>query len=236
MKNHLKRVTSPKTWSLSRRERVFVTRPKPSGHPLSQGMPLGVVMRDTLNLASTMSEVKKILNNKDVLVDGKRRKDHRFLVGLFDTISFPTLHKYYRVTLNENSHLTLIPIKAEEAALKPCKIVGKSVVPGGKVQFHLHDGRNVFAAETKEKSTVGDTVVLTLPDQKIHKVLPLKAGMMIFLHAGKNAGQKGYLHSVTGHEAIYTSDSQEIGTVKKYLFVIGEKEPVVTISEKHSSK
>jgi len=77
---------------------------------------------------------------------------------------------------------------------------------------------------------------LSLPDQKIQKVLPLKAGMMIFLDAGKHAGQKGHLHSVTGHEAIYTVDDQEIGTVKKYLFVVGEKESAVTISEKRSSK
>jgi len=233
MKNHLKRVTSPKTWSLPRRERVFVTRPKPSGHPLSQGMPLGVVIRDILHLASTMSEVKKVLNNKDVLVDGKRRKDHRFLLGLFDTLSFPLLNKHYRVSLDEDSHLTLLDIKADEASIKLCKIVGKSVVPGGKVQFHLHDGRNVFG---KENLHVGDTVMLTLPDQKIQKAFPLKAGMMVFLDAGKKAGQRGMLHSVTGHEAIYTVDGQEINTVTKYLFVVGEKEAATTISVKHPTQ
>lgn len=227
MKNHLKRVTTPKTWSLPRRGAVFTTCPRPSGHPLDQGMPLGVLLRDVLQIALTMSEVKKLLNNKEVLVDGRRRKDHRFLVGLFDVLSLPLLGKHYRLVLDSNGHLALVTIKAEEAKLKLGKVVGKSVIKGGLTQYHLHDGRNVTS---DQPSVVGDSLLLTIPEQKVQKVFPLKKGMTIILDSGKNAGVLGMLKELAGHESTYTTSQGDIETVSKYLFVVGEKEPVLTVS------
>ena len=97
MKNHLKRIATPRTWVIDRLSRTFITRPKPGAHSLAQGMPLSVILRDMVKVASTTAEVKKILNNKEVLVDGKRRKDHRLIVGLFDIISIPELKQQFRI-------------------------------------------------------------------------------------------------------------------------------------------
>ncbi|MBI4151431.1 30S ribosomal protein S4e [Candidatus Woesearchaeota archaeon] len=228
MKNHLKQITSPKTWALPRRGNVFITRPLPSGHPLHGGMPLGVLIRDTLQLAQTMSEVKKILHGKDVLVDGKRRKDPHFLVGLFDTLSFPSLEKHYRMVLDAQGHLALVPIKKEEASLKLGKIVGKSMGRKGQIQYHLHDGRNVASTQPL---AVGDSILLSVPGQKIEKALPLKEGAHILIDSGKNAGQMGTLTRLSGKESAYSSPDGDVETVTKYLFVLGEKEPAVTVAE-----
>ena len=92
MKNHLKRLASPRTWRIDRKKNVFIVRPKPSGHSYDLGMPLGVLIRDFLNFSSSMRETKKILSNKIVLVDGVRRKDHRYLIGLFDVLSLRSLY------------------------------------------------------------------------------------------------------------------------------------------------
>src|SRR3989344_2990930 len=100
MKNHLKRIASPKTWLLDRKERTFVVRPNPGTHPLRLGVSLGAVLRDMINAASTMREIRKILNAQDVLVDGVKRKDHRFMVGLFDVVSIPSLKSHYRMVLD----------------------------------------------------------------------------------------------------------------------------------------
>ncbi|MBI4152082.1 30S ribosomal protein S4e [Candidatus Woesearchaeota archaeon] len=226
MKNHLKKVTSPKTWPLSRRGRVFITRPLPSGHPLHQGMPLGLVLRDMLSLALTMSEVRKILLSKEVLVDGKRRKDHRFHVGLFDIVSLPSLQKNYRMIINQNGYLALIPIPVDETSLKLGKVLGKSVLKGGKIQYHLHDGRNL---STKNVSNVGDTFLFTVPKQEVQKVFPLKEGVKIITYAGKNAGRMGTIVKIAGRESTYKTGGQDVETVTRHLFVVGEKEPALTV-------
>ena len=96
MKRHLKSIAAPKSWILPRIRGKFTLRPQHSGHPYAAGLPLGLLMRDTLKQAATMAEVRKLLATREVLVDGRRRKDHRFLVGLFDVLSFPALSKNYR--------------------------------------------------------------------------------------------------------------------------------------------
>ena len=106
MKNHLKRIASPRTWLINRKQNKFTVRPKPGAHSLEQGLALGIVVRDLLKLASTMMEVKKLLNDQEILVDGKRRKDYRFITGLFDVITIPVLKKSFRVLLDAKGHVS----------------------------------------------------------------------------------------------------------------------------------
>jgi len=226
MKNHLKRIASPKTWIINRKENKFILRPTPGGHPLDNGMPLGVIMRDMLKLASVMSEVKKILNNKEVLVDGKRRKDHGFIVGLFDVISLPGLKKYYRLVLDSKGRIAFSEIDEKESKLKLSKVTGKTALKKGNVQFNLHDGKNIVA---NEKAKVGDSLLLELPKLTVKKVLPLKEGMRVFLTKGNHAGDSGTLKGLKGKEAKYFAREQEIETSKDYLFVVGEKESEIKI-------
>lgn len=228
MKNHLKRIASPRTWIINRKENKFILRPAPGGHSLDSGMPLGVIMRDVLRLASTMGEVKKILNNKEVLIDGIRRKDHSFLVGLFDAISIPELKRYHRLVLDNKGRIVFSEIDEKESKLKLSKVTGKTALKKGKMQLNLHDGKNII---TEEKAKVGDSVLLDLPKLTIKKVLPLKEGMSVFLTKGKHAGDSGILMALKGKEAKYSAREQEIETSKDYLFVVGEKEPEIKIGQ-----
>ena len=68
MKNHLKRISAPKTWKINRQENTFVIRPTASGHQLGSGLPLGVILRDFLKLVNTTSEVKKLLASDELEV------------------------------------------------------------------------------------------------------------------------------------------------------------------------
>lgn len=221
MKNHLKRIASPKTWFVDRKANTFIVRPNPGAHSLDQGLPLGVLLRDDLELAATMGEIKKLLNNKEVLVDGIRRKDHSFIVGLFDVLSIPELKKHYRMMLDRKGRLILKEVSAQESSVKLAKVMGKTMIKGGKVQYNLHDGRNILS---DGKGNVGDTFVLSLPKAAVKKVLPLKEGSKIFLTKGKHAGDVGVLKQIKGNEATYSTAGQEIETAKGYLFVVGEKE------------
>lgn len=229
MKNHMKRIAVPRTWPINRKKNKFITRPNPGAHIFEQGLPLGIIVRDMLKLASTMGEVKKVLANNVVLVDGRRRIDHRYVVGLFDTLVIPKLNLYYRMLLSKKGQLIVIAIESNESNIKVCKIIGKKMVTKGRVQLNLHDGKNVLA---KIEAKVGDSLVLSLPKLEIKTVLPLKLGSTVFLSKGKHIGDVGTLKDVKGKEARYTAQGKEVETAKSYLFVIGGKEPVIKINEK----
>lgn len=226
MKNHLKLIAAPKTWFVRRKTKVFTLRPSPGTHSLEFGMPLGLLLRDELKLASTMGEARKIVNSKEVLVDGVARTDHRFMVGLFDVLSLPKLKTQYRMLLDKKGRLSLTEIAAKEASIKLAKVVGKTVMKGGKIQFNLHDGRNVIS---DAKAQVGDTFVVSLPGVKVAKILPAKKGARVFLIKGKHAGDVGVLKETKGVEATYTMDGADVDTAKDYLFVVGDKESEISL-------
>ncbi len=226
MKNHLKRIAAPKTWHLNRGLHIYAARPNPGTHTLEMGLALGTVLRDHLHLAETMGEIKKLLNAKQVLVDGVQRKDYRFMVGLFDVVSVVDHKKHYRVVLDAKCRLQVKEIPASESVLKVSRVTGKTVLKSGKIQYHLYDGKNVIGSITAK---VGDSVIVDLPGSKIKKVLPLKEGMSIFLIKGKHGGDTGVLKQLKGTQAIYTKGTEEIETAKEYVFVVGEKASEMTL-------
>ncbi len=227
MKNHLKRIASPRTWTIDRKKNVFITRPKPGAHPFENGLPLGTIIRDHLKFASTTGEAKKALNNNEILVDGKRRKDHRYLVGLFDVLTFPQQNKSFRLLFDKKGRIIVTEIDSKESNLKPCKIVGKTILAKKRLQLNLHDGKNIIA---DLKAKVGDTLLLTLPKMEIKEVLPLEKGAPVFLTKGKHSGDVGKFKGMKNNEAVYSKGKEDIETAKEYLFVIGKDKPLIEIN------
>ncbi len=231
MKLHLKQITAPKTWIVPRQRRRFILRPRPGGHPVELGLPLGLIIRDVLQYVSTTAEAGKLLQAQEVLIDGRRRTDPHFHVGLFDVLSFPRLKKNYRLVLDGKGRVVIREIPAAESSLKPCKVIGKTVLKKGQIQYNLHDGKNIIVKENiKEKANVGDTFVLHLPQLSVQSILPLQPGMLVFLTKGKHSGQLGRLQELRGTEARYLIDQTPVETAKAYLFVVGEKTAVATVT------
>lgn len=232
MSQHLKRIAAPKNWTINRKQNTFTTKPKPGAYAQQASLPLVIVLRDLLHHADTAAEVAKLLQTQMVLVDGIRRKDLHLGVGLFDVISLPSAQKHYRVVLDTKGRLALREISLAEAHLKLGKIVGKTMLTGGKAQYHLHDGKNIVAAT---QARVGDTFVLSLPASDtiqfgVKEVLPLKPGMLVFLVRGKHSGDLGTLNRAAGKEASYVLGQKEVETAKEYLFVVGDKKPRITLA------
>ena len=228
MKNHLKRIASPRTWVINRKNNKYIMKPNAGGHPQDSGLGLGLILRDNLKLASTMNEVRKILNNKNILVDGKRRKDPKFIVGLFDVISMPLLKKSFRLIFDKKGRILVKEIPEKESSIKISKIVGKTVLVKNKIQLNLHDGKNILS---DGGAKVGDSVVLSLPDLKVKEVLPLKEGATIFLTKGKHGGSVGTLKEIKNNEATYSVDGKDVETARNYLFVIGDEKGSTIVIE-----
>ena len=226
-KDHIKRLAAPKTWHIKRKKIKYITKPMPGPHSLETGTSLNILLKEILNYANTTSEVKKILNANEVRIDGKTRKNFRFPVGIFDTIGFTSTDEYFRIILNKKGKLGIIKIKKEEALLKPCKIIGKTMVRG-KLQLNLFDGKNILADDKSYK--VGDTLLLALPQDKISKHLKLGKNSTIFLAGGKHIGETGNVENIVEDKVVYKdAKGNLIETSKKYAFVVGDSKTSITL-------
>lgn len=230
VKRHLKRYFAPKAWQINRKQSSYITKQNPGPHSGKMSIPLNVILRDMLNYSSTTKESKIILTKKNILVDGKRRKECKFPVGLFDVIEFKDINKSYRVLLNKKGKLTLIEVGNDESNIKPCSIINKTSVKG-KIQLNLNDGKNILV--DKDGYKTGDTLSLELPKLSIKKHIGLKKNVLIYLIGGKHIGEVGKVKDIVRNRIMYEGENGDvIETLKKYAFVIGEDKPIITISKK----
>lgn len=226
--SYLKRLNAPKTWKIQRRGVKFVTRPKPGAHKMELCLPLNLVMRDMLGHVETTKEVRALLFGKELIVDGNIVNEKSYQVGLFDVLGIPKLDEYHRMLLTDKGHLLLNKIDKKEAGMKPCKILNKTIISGGKVQLNLDGGINMIVPQDSYKT--GDTLMLELPSKKILKHIKLEKGAYIFLNGGKHIGDHGVLEEIKGASVSYKSREGEIvETSKRYAIAIGKEKPEISL-------
>ncbi len=229
-KRHMKRQTAPKTWPIPKKGTKFVTRPLP-GKEFKLSIPLSIVFKKMLKYCKTTKEVKRILENQMVVVDGKRRKDHRYSVGLMDVVSIPSLKEYYRLVLNKKGKLDLVSIDAKEANIKPCKIINKSLLPGGVIQINLNDGRNLRVK--KDEFKVGDALLIDIDKKEIKEHLKFEEKAYVLLDGGKHIGERGIIKSIKDKLAeIENDEGKALLTDRKHSYLIGKNKPSIKITEK----
>ncbi|MBI4152886.1 30S ribosomal protein S4e [Candidatus Woesearchaeota archaeon] len=226
---HLKKLHAPWQWHISRKEKKYVVRPLPGGHKRELSLPILVIMRDMLHYVQSARELRKVLQQNGVLVDGKKLEDIHSSVGLFDVVYLPKTREYYRLLLNRSDKLLLTPIDIKESGIKVCKVTSKHKVKGGKMQIALHDGRT-FIIEHEKDVSVGDSVVLQLPDKKLAQILRLKKGAYVYLTDGKHSGNHGVLREITETEVAFEDGkNNKLETLKEYVIVLGEGKPLLKL-------
>ena len=220
---HLKRLSLPKSWPLPRKGLKFAVNPDPGPHAKMHCMPLRVILRDVLGYADGAKEAKQILVAGKVLVDKTPRKRGRFPVGLMDVIEIPATKQYFRMSV-AHLGLGLEKITEAEASSKFCKIVGKTTLKKGVQQLNLHDGKNILVK--KDIYKVGDTVIISLPDQKITKHLKFEKGAHGLITAGRNRGVQGKIKDIETKDHMLEiptvtleAKHKEIKTLREYIFV-----------------
>ncbi len=226
MKSHLKRLVTPKSWTLLKKEEKFVVRPRPGAHPAKLSMPITLLLKN-LGYAATTKEVKKILNTREVLVDGRRVKENKFPVGFMDVITIKETNDSLRIVLDKKGRLKVIPADKDEVQLKLCRVKKKTALKKGRIQVNLSDNKNILT--DKKDMKVGDTVLITIPFQEIKQHLPLEKGALICLIGGKHIGHKGTVDSIEGNKLIYTTAKKKHESLKKYAFVIGKGKEAIKL-------
>jgi len=233
VKRHLSRLAAPKSWPIERKQNKWIVRPNPGPHSLDEGIPLGLAIRNILHQARTIKEVKSILIDKNILVDKKVRQDYKFPLGVMDVLELPKTNNSYRVLFNKKGKFTLKSINNEESNLKPCKIIGKKIIKGNKIQLNLSDGRNILTDTNDFK--VNDTLFLDLTKNKIHSHIKLDKGVFVYITKGKYIGRYGKVvdlekgNTSKGDKLVISMDKNSIKTLKDYALIIGKDKPMVSL-------
>jgi len=225
---HIKKSKMPTAWPIPRKGKGGRYVAVPS-HATSKGISLLFLLRDVLKLAKTRKEVRYMTLNGLVKVNNQIRKNENFPVQVFDTINLSQKDnsgKLDQASLNYkleiiNRKFNLVEISAKEAETKIVKISGKTIIGKGVIQMNLDDGQNII---TKDKFSVGDSVVLNTKDGKVVKILPLKEGAKIEIIIGKHAGKKGKLvgfeELVRGRNYKIKLENREVSLPYKTILVI----------------
>ena len=217
-----KRLAAPRHYPISRKRHKFTVFPK-GPHKKEYGLPLAVIIRDVLKLADTRKEVKKILNDNGVLIDGKVRKDS-YCVGVMDVLSIPSIKKNYRV-LADKKGLILKEIPDKEKELKIARVESIRNVKGGKYQICLHDGKTILS---EEKYVPFTSLIISVPKLKIIKSLPFEKGYLAMVRKGPHAGKTAKISRIESN-LVYFEGAEKFSTIKNYVFVIGKEKPELSI-------
>ncbi len=216
---HLKRLKTPSSWNIRRKEKKFTTVPQPRGKT-ENVLTLNVLLRDVLKIAKNTKEVKFILNSRKVLVNGKARTSVRFPVNVFDVVEIPDLKKTYQIVFNEYGKISAQEIKNKGFRL--ARIENKTAVKGGKIQLNLFDGSNIIA--DKQTYKIGDVLMLSLKDNSVKGTLGLKKGAKVLIlkgaHRGKRAEIENIIDNIKPKEVELKSGEAKIRTRLDNVYVV----------------
>jgi len=178
-----------------------------------------------LGYADRTKEAKNIIQSGLVRVDGDVCKDPARALGLMDIIQLQKIGKSYRVSV-QKKNLVLTEIAAKDAKNKLCRVIGKKVLAGNKVQVNLHDGTNILY---DKPVSVNDTIILKIPDRKVDKILPYEVGKQAIIVSGRHRGETGKITEIVGGTASRKSQTtvDEIQTLTEYAFVVGADKSLV---------
>lgn len=231
VKNHIKRIKAPRTWRILRKEKTFVSKPNPGAHNQSLSIAINTFLKDMTNITKTTKETKYLLTKQEVLLNGKRIRDDKHAVGLFDLITIPSLKKHFRIIIDKSNSLYAKELKSEEKELL-IRVNGKTVIGKNKVQINTRSGRNIILSDKDAKQySTGDTIIIQIPDNKILKHIKREKGVQVLIYTGKHVGKIGTLESIDGTVATLKTGKQEIQTNKNYIIVLGKDKPEINIEK-----
>ncbi|MBU0662117.1 MAG: hypothetical protein ABH854_03330 [Candidatus Diapherotrites archaeon] len=230
-----KRLSVAKVRFLPRKKSTWTIRGRAGPHSSDSSVPLGFALRELLKVCGTMKEVKFMLRERIVIVNGKAASDYRLAVGLFDIVEITKEKKRYRAMFDNKARLFFreIDIKGKTETL--VKVRGKSVLKKGKVQLLTNSGTTLLAQGKNVK--VGDSILLGLPKNNFTGTYAMKEGMLAYViggtHAGTIAKIKGIIPGTMVRKTSITLEGKgtEFKTVDKNVFVIGEKEAAIDMGK-----
>jgi small subunit ribosomal protein S4e len=181
---HIKRKTMGKFWPVARTGTKYMAVPT---HEARSSLPLILVMRDLLKVVKSKKELKKLLNEKQILINNKVIRETNYPLMLYDSLSLPAAKKNYKIIL-DNKRFNVKEATDSEIKTKTYRVINKRLLPGKKIQINLNGGKNII---TNEKIETGEFVIVDNATNKISKTVALKKDVEVIVIAGKHIGKIG---------------------------------------------
>jgi small subunit ribosomal protein S4e len=170
-----------------------------------------------------------------VIINGKACRDPRMGIGIFDIIALPKINRYYRILRDKNGRHVSIPIDAEAAKTRLCKIKNKTIIAGGRVQLNLRYGANIIADNTYKSN---DSVVISLQPEDRFKIIdhfPFAAGNMAMVIGGKHSGKVARILEIVtvpgsvSNKIVLRDETTGItfDTISPYIYMVGTTTPAI---------
>ena len=225
-----KRMTAPDAWQIARKESKYVVSTARGPHDAS-ALPIGIWIRDHMDLAQNTKEVKKILHDRNVVLNGKIVIDEHIGIDVFDIISFPKINKHYMILVDEKGRHTEHEISADAAKVQLVKIANKTTIVGGKTQINLTSGVN-FIGDNSYKGK--DSLVIGIVGDDrfvVQQHFPFAVGNMAVVIGGQHTMKTGKIveilvqqSSLSNRVILEGADGQKFETIEDYIYMIGTTE------------
>ena len=187
---HLKRQGIGKFWPIKRKGTAYLAV---ATHNQKESIPLVVVLRDVLKIVKNKKELKRALNDKQILINQKEIRETNYPISLFDKISLVDSKKYYTAKLSEHKKMVFEEISEKDAETKTYRVMDKKILKGKKTQLNLSQGKSILS---DEKVNIGDSIIINLKNHKIKKVIPMEKGKNAYVIHGKHAGINGKIEDI----------------------------------------
>jgi len=227
----LKRQMAPKFWQVKRKGFPFILSANPGPYAKDKCYPIGIVLRDVLNVCNSMYEAKKVMNSGLIQIDGITRRDVHFGVGIMDVINIIPNGDSYRLIPKDLN--VLIPIKTKEKDVKLLKITSKVSIKGNKLQYGFHDGKTLISDD--KQMNVGDVCLVKLPKIEITDHIKFDIGSAVLIIQGENAGKIGKIIEIKNgmfslpKRAVVEFEERSVELPVDIVMPIGNDKPILEV-------
>jgi len=225
--NRQKRISYQGRVQIRRKEHVWTFKQSPGPHGITTGATLAHILRDVLKVADNTREIKYVVQNKNILVNGKRVKDHRFPLGLMDVLELKESGKKYRVYLTHKNKFILNEMNKEAPEIRPCRVVKKTILGKDKVQANFQNGFSWILPKGFDLK-VGDSVIYDITKQTFTEKIKLGEGTLVYVVGGPHVGKFGVIKGIVkgdltkANEVTIESNGEITKTMEKYVFAVPE--------------
>jgi len=196
-------------------------------------MPLIVFIRNRLKYALNGREVKAIVMQRLIKVDGKIRTDPTYPAGFMDVISIEKTGENFRLIYDTKGRFTIHRITDTEASYKLCKVKRVQLGKKGIPYLVTHDARTIRYPHPDIK--VNDTVKVDLESGKISEFIRFDTGAIAMVTGGRNMGRVGVITHRERHDGgfdiVHIKDAVDntFATRLSNVFIIGQEKPWVSL-------
>ena len=213
---------------------TYAPRPSAGPHKLRESLPLIVFLRNRLKYALNGREVKAILMQEHVKLDGKVRTDSTYPAGFMDVITLEATNENFRLVYDVKGRFTVHRITGEEASYKLGKVKRVALGKRGIPYVVTHDGRTIRYPDPLIRAN--DTVKIDIATGKAGDILKFDLGAMVMITKGHNCGRVGTLMHVEKHDGSFSivtvkdAKGNTFATRLGNVFIIGSgSKPQVTL-------